>query len=250
MATPQLIQWYGPEVGTSWNSTKVYRSDTGETGTYNLIATVTPITTTYYWDTSGSSSSWYKIAFYNSSGGTLEGPQSVAFYASAPATLYTNPTELRKFMQFATTDFPIDEDATLLIEQAHVQISADIVGSGTGSTITNAGKLKLLALLLSSSFVCRSLATRALSKGYVAVNMEGLNIVKAYDALLRLSDYYYQKYLEQLAKDTVEISSTQFLSGNLQDTTVQDIHDIMNGLSNGVDYEKGYNPGRYTNQGW
>ena len=235
----QLIQWYGPETGTSYDTTRIYRSDTGETGTYTLVASVTPITTTIYWDKSGDSASWYKIAFYDVAS-VLEGPTSTAFYASATSTLYVTPTEVRRFMGFATTDFPIDEDATLLIEQAHVQISQDI---GTKNAITVPARLKLLGFLLSASFICRSLATRALSKGYVSVSLEGVNIMKAHDGLLRLADYYFQLYQEQLAKDTIDYTATSYLAGILPVDTVNDIRDTMNGVTNGKSFDSMYMPG-------
>lgn len=111
------IQWFSPETGSDWNATKIYSSTT-EDGVYTLVATVAPITTTTYWDATGTTTTWYKIAFYNSTT-LVEGPQTAAIYATSTYPLYINPTQLRKFMQFATTDFPNDEDTTLILEQAH-----------------------------------------------------------------------------------------------------------------------------------
>jgi hypothetical protein len=140
-------------------------------------------------------------------------------------------------MQFNITDFPNDEDTTLLLEQAHVALVDDSAG------ITNSKKLKYLSLLLGASFVCRALASRALSKGYVSVSLEGGNIMKAHDALTRLSEYYYDKYQEQLAKDTVDYSATSFLdTGGVDSYTIQDIKDIMNGVTDGYDYRWQYRP--------
>lgn len=240
---PTLLQWYGPEYGTSWNQTKIYRSAT-ETGTYSLIATVSPITTTSYHDLTGDSGSWYKISFYDSVN-VIEGPLSLPFYAASAATLYCTPTEVRKFMQFASTDFPNDEDATLIMEQAHTQLFDDIAGS---TTITSASKLKLLGLLISASFICRSLSSRSLSKGYVAVSMEGINIRKAWDALMNLADRYYQTYLEQLAKDTNEVAMTEFLSDVVGPDTVQDIKDTMNGVTDALDEQSLWKPGINKNE--
>ena len=232
-----LIQWYGPEIGTPYDSTHIYRS-TSNAGPWTLVATVTPITTTSYFDTGGTSSSWYQIAFYDSVG-LFEGPMSAPFYAGSTATFYTSVTELRKFMQFDPTDFPNDEDATLLLEQAHVQLNQDVVGI---STITDPGKLRLLALLLGASFVCRSLASRALSKGYISVSLEGANIMKAHDALMRLSEYYYEKYQAQLAKDTIDYTTTSFMTPMVDDSTAQDIIDTMNGVTDALDYQSQFLP--------
>jgi len=222
-----LIQWYGPEIGTSWTHARVFRSAT-ETGVYAQIGTDLPVTTTIYFDEAGASSNWYKIAFYDSVS-LVQGPYSAAFYAAQTPTLYCNPTELRKFMQFSVTDFPDDEDVTLLLEQAHVQITDDAAG------ITNPKKMKLLALLLGSSFVCRSLATKALSKGYIAVSMEGAQITKAFDALMRLGEYYFDKYNEQLAKDTIDFTSTSYLDGIPNPYAKQEILDIQNGFNDAMD---------------
>jgi hypothetical protein len=229
---PALLQWYGPEIGTSWDQTKIYRSES-ETGTYTLLTTLAVATTSYF-DETGDSTNYYKIAFYNSST-TIQGPYSSAFYASSTPTLYITTTELRKFMQFSTTDFPTEEDTTLIIEQAHVQLEAD------KGNITDSGKTKLLAFLISSSFICRSLATRALSKGYVSVSLEGGSIMKAHGALLQLADYYFEKYQEQLAKDTVDYAATSFLAnGGLDTDTITEIKSIMNGVSDGYDAQSSY----------
>ena len=229
-----LIQFYGPEIGTSWTHTRVFRSTT-ETGTYSQIAELAVATTSYF-DENGPSTAWYKIAFYDSVT-LVQGPYSTAFYASATPTLYCNPTELRKFMQYAVTDFPIDEDVTLILEQAHVALADDSVG------ITTTKKLKYLALLLGSSFICRSLASRALSKGYVSVSLEGGNIMKAHDALMRLSEYYYDEYQKQLAKDTVDYTATKFMeNGDIDQDTITEIKDIMNGMSDTLDYQNTYRP--------
>lgn len=234
----QLISWYGPSVLEGWDSTKVYRSDTGETGTYNLIATVTPITTVSYWDTTGDSSAWYKISFYKTSG-AIEGPKSAAFYASAAATHYVDPSTLRKFLGYATTDFPTDEEATLLLDQVHTQLASDVGGT---SPITTTAKLKLLALLLGGSFVCRYMASRALSKGYISVSLEGGSIMKAHDALMRMADYWFEKYQEQLAKDTVDYTFTKYWDSTVDSVTTGDIKDTMNGVTDGLDYQNTYMP--------
>jgi hypothetical protein len=227
-----LLQFFGPETGTAWTQTKIYRSAT-ETGTYSVIATIAIATTTYF-DETGSAGDWYKISFYDSLS-TVEGPQSAAFYASSTPTMFTNPTELRKFMQMSVTDFPNDEDTTLQLEQAHVQIKLD------KGSITDAGACKLLALYLGASFVARSLAMRALSKGYVSVSLEGGSIMKAHDALIRISEYYYDKYAEFLSKYTVDYAATSFLAnGGLDVTTIGEIKAIMNGVSDGLDYRSSY----------
>lgn len=230
------VQWYGPERGSDWNSTRVYKSDTGEDGAYVLIDTVSPITTTFYWDKDGETTSYYKISFYNTTK-EVEGPLTKAIYASSTYPLYTNPTELRKFMQFMSTDFPNDEDTTLILEQAHTHLEAD------KGNLTNPARLKILALYMGSSYICRALATRALSKGYVSVSLQGGNIMKAHNELIRLSEYYFEKYQEFLAKDTKDYAITTFLNtGRVDPDTAREIRDIMSGVSNAMDYQSNYRP--------
>ena len=231
MAT--LIQWQGPLIGESWDSTRVYRSEYQDTG-YSLLKQVEPITVTKYWDVNGTPTHWYKIAFYDADTNT-EGPFSEAFQiTSSDIVRYTNPTELRKFMQFDPLDFPNDEDTTLLIQQAHTQMEDDIKGV---KPISDPKKLKLLSLMLSSVFMLRSLAMKALSKGYVAVSLEGGNIQKAYAAMMQQADYMYERYQEQLAKDTVDVAFTKFLSATISQDSQEDILDIFTGVSNARDYQ-------------
>jgi hypothetical protein len=233
MAT--LIQWQGPLIGESWDSTRVYRSDEKDTG-YALISEVTPITTTKYWDVNGTPDHWYKISFFDAETST-EGPYSSPFQITSTSTevvRYTNPTELRKFMQFDPIDFPNDEDTTLLISQAHTQLFEDIKGV---KPITDVKKLKLISLFLSSVFVLRSLAMKALSKGYVAVSLEGGNIQKAFAAMMQQADYMYERYQEQLAKDTVDVAFTKFLEGNVSEFAETQLRETFTGISNVKDFD-------------
>jgi hypothetical protein len=228
-----LIQWQGPLIGEEWESTHVYRS-TEKDGTFELIATVKPISTTKYWDVDGVSSHWYKIAFYDADS-QVESKLSEPFNINEKQEiLYTNPTELRKFMQFDPIDFPNDEDVSILIEQAHTQLKDDIKGV---KPITDERKLKLVSLFLSSVFVLRSLAMKALSKGYVAVSLEGGNIQKAYAAMMQQADYMYERYQEQLAKDTVDVAFTKFLENNVSGFAEQQLKETFTGVSNVKDFD-------------
>lgn len=229
-----IIQWFGPETNTDWNATRIYRAST-ETGTYTKVGELTPITLTSYWDATGAATDWYKISYYNTTT-LVEGSQTKAIYATSTYPLYINPTELRKFMQFAVTDFPNDEDATLILEQAHTHLNAD------KGNITSAARLKLLALLIGSSYLCRSLAMRALSKGYISVSLQGGSIMKAHNEFIRMAEYYFEKYQEMLAKDTIDYTATSFLATNVDIDTAKEIKDIMNGVSDGLDYRNTYRP--------
>jgi hypothetical protein len=232
-----LIQWYGPSVGSGWDTTKVYYGTT-ETGAFAEIASVSPITVTKYWHEVGAQGDWYKIAFHNSIT-DVTGPLSDSFNPEFSSQLYVTPTELRKFMQFDSQDFPNDEDVTLFLEQAHTQLTDDIGGF---NSIGSVPKLKLLSLLLGSSFICRALATKSLAYGYISVSLEGGTIVKAYDALMRLSEFYLDKYREQLAKDTIDYTMTSFVASRVDPSVAGEILDIQNGVRDALDFQRSYRP--------
>ena len=60
-----LISWQSITSGSDYNHTRIYRA-TSESGTYTLIHTIEDVTTLSYYDADGTSTSWYKIAFYDS----------------------------------------------------------------------------------------------------------------------------------------------------------------------------------------
>ena len=230
-----LIQWYRPDDGTEWDTTIIYRADAFD-GTYIEIGRVA-LPESDYFDAGGDTTSYYKIAYYDSQG-DVTGSQSDYFQAQVSnrvvtSTLYVTPSEVRRFMVFDKEDPPSDEEMLRIIESAHIPLEQD---KGNISATAEPNKVKFLALLISASFVCRSLAAKSISKGYISINLEGVNINKAFDALNQMSDRFYQSYLDQLAKDTIDFTTTKFLEGVNVDT-VGEIRDIMNGVSDGYDFE-------------
>lgn len=65
MAILVKLTWHAPDPDTTYNQTLIYRA-ASKYGTYSLAATLTNIRTSKYIDTAGTSSSWYKIRFYDS----------------------------------------------------------------------------------------------------------------------------------------------------------------------------------------
>lgn len=59
-----LIRWQAPTSGSSWTSTKVFASSS-ESGSYSEIADISIGTYSYY-HRQGTSSSWYKVKYYDS----------------------------------------------------------------------------------------------------------------------------------------------------------------------------------------
>jgi len=229
-----LLKWYRPDEGTEWDTTIIYRSSTFD-GTY-VEAGRKALPSTEFFDESGSVTDFYKIAYYNSKTDTT-GSLSDYFQAQVSnrivsSTLYVTPSEVRRFMVFDKNDPPTDEEMLRIIESAHIPLEQD---KGNIDPDDQPQKVKYLALLISSSFVCRSLAAKAISKGYISINLEGVNVNKAFDAFNLMSDRFYQLYLDQLAKDTVDFKFTGFLDSVSIDVEGE-IRDIMNGVSDGRDF--------------
>jgi len=223
------LNWYRPDEGTEWDTTIIYKSSSFD-GTYTEIATVA-LPKTNYFDPAGSVTDYYKIAYHNSIT-DVTGSQSDYFQAQVSnrvvsSTLYVTPSEVRRFMVFDKEDPPSDEEMLRIIESAHIPLEQD---KGTISYEGEPQKVKFLALLISASFVCRSLAAKSISKGYISINLEGVNVSKAFDAFNMMSDRFYQSYLDQLAKDTTDFVFTNFTDDIGFDVS-QQVKDIMNGVS-------------------
>ena len=79
------------------------------------------------------------------------------------------------------------------------------------------------------------MAAKSISKGYISINLEGINVSKAFDAFNMMSDRFYQSYLDQLAKDTTDFTFTNF-TGDIGFDVSQEVRDIMNGVSDTRDF--------------
>ena len=100
-----------------------------------------------------------------------------------------------------------------------------------------------LKLLLGRSYIMRALATKSVSKGYIQVNAEGRTITKAYQELVLEAENTLQEYKEFIMNTTRrEATSTQFLDDTsvIDSWTRQDIINIMNGVSDGEDFQRTY----------
>ena len=93
-----LIVGDKPPATSAYNQWKVYRSTT-KTGTYSLIATQAITDMTYY-DEDGTSSSWYKISYYDSTGDTNESALSDPIMGQS--TTYTTVREVESLLQLPT----------------------------------------------------------------------------------------------------------------------------------------------------
>lgn len=83
---------------SAWTSIKIYRSTTS-TGMFTLIDTVLVTDLTYY-DVDGTSTSWYKVAYYDS---VAEITSSQSSAIQVRTSYYTNPSLVQNFLQRSTS---------------------------------------------------------------------------------------------------------------------------------------------------
>lgn len=83
-----------PPAGSDYDQWKVYRSTT-KTGSYSLVATQN-VTDLSYYDVDGTSSSWYKISYYDSDN-TVESGLSDPIQGQS--TIYTTVEKVRSLIQ-------------------------------------------------------------------------------------------------------------------------------------------------------
>lgn len=114
-----------PPITSGYDQWKIYRSSS-QTGTYSLVATQDTTDLSYY-DNSGTSTSWYKISYYNSST-TDESGQSDPIQGQS--TVYTTVEKVRSLLQLPTLD-----DTTSPSVQEVVQVinrKEDEIDNATG----------------------------------------------------------------------------------------------------------------------
>ena len=115
---------------TTYDTVYIYRSDDGESGTYNELANQA-ITDNTYFDINGSASSWYKIRFHKTSpsgwgeysdamqGGTFTGycsPDDVRIVANL-STSDVSDTALWDIIQFAQASFNKEINSRVIEEK-------------------------------------------------------------------------------------------------------------------------------------
>jgi len=94
-----LIRAEPPSPESSWDYVRIYSSTTEE-GTYSLVVSQAIANLTYY-DVNGSSTTWYKVAYYNSDTEVLGSLSSAKRGVSAD---YTTPQKIKNYLQI-TNDF-------------------------------------------------------------------------------------------------------------------------------------------------
>lgn len=85
-----------PPATSDYDQWKIYKSSS-ETGTYSLLATQDVTDLTYY-DEAGTSSSWYKISYYNS---TTANESELSDPIQGQSTTYTTVRKVESFLQMA-----------------------------------------------------------------------------------------------------------------------------------------------------
>lgn len=117
-----IVEWAAPESETTYDKVRIYRA-TSEAGTYSLLATVTDVSVTYYYDRAGTTNMWYKIDFYDTTNSSASALSDAIQGGTAHA--YCTPDEVREVCNLSTTDIS-DTNLWKIIRHAGAQLNSDI----------------------------------------------------------------------------------------------------------------------------
>jgi len=116
-----LLKWRVPDSDVTYDKTYIYRSDDGG-ATYSNIANQSCSDNTYF-DVDGTSSSWYKIRFYYSSG--IKWSDYSDAMQGGTFTGYCTPDNVRTIANLTTSDIS-DSDLWDIIQFAQTSFNKEI----------------------------------------------------------------------------------------------------------------------------
>lgn len=116
-----LIKWKSIDTEATYNQARVYRSST-ETGTYTFIAAQSIGDQSYY-DANGTTSSWYKVDFFNSVTSQVSSLSDALQGGTYRA--YCTPEDIRNMTNLTVNDIT-DTQIYNLIEYCGIQLNQDI----------------------------------------------------------------------------------------------------------------------------
>jgi len=120
-----LLVFEPPAPTSPFDKIKIYRA-TSQDGTYSLIATQDATDNTYY-DVNGTSSSWYKISYYDS---TNDVESDLSEAVKGTAETYTTTQKVADFLQI--DPFSDDTDVTVAQVVRLINRREDFIDSFTG----------------------------------------------------------------------------------------------------------------------
>jgi len=226
---------------TDFDQMRFYESTTtSDTGTWNVVDTVdmdfSKTHTNHPYPVPTASGMYYRRTFYNSTTSVESSIYLSKSWQTDDEELYVTPEEMRIYLQFDTNDFPSPADLRFFIKIAQINVSLDMD--------TSVKNLLFIATLLQSKVeVMRALASKALAKGYIQVNAEGRTITKAYQELRLEAENAIQEYKGFIMRNNRrEATSTQYLADTslIDDYTRIDIINMMNGVTDGQDFQQKY----------
>jgi len=179
---------------------------------------------------------YYKRTFYNSTTFVESNIDLSIAWQTDDEELYVTAEEMRMFLQFDNNDFPAPSDLRFFIKIAMANVGLDLESS-------NSTLLFIATLYNTKALVMRALASRSISKGYVQINAEGRTISKAYQEFVLEAENTLQEYKEFLLRNgRREATSTNFLNNTalIDDYTRLDIINMMNGVTDGQDFQQKY----------
>jgi len=216
-----------------------YYSSTSATGTFTyLTASITDmdyrdIFTPFNYSTL-LTGLFYKRTFYNATTLVESDIGLSDYWQTNDEYFIITPQQLRTLLQFDANDYPNEDDLRTFIKMAQSQFLLDC--SSSNNSINFIG-----LFMLSKYHVLRSLATRAVSKGYVTINAEGRQITKAYQELVLEAENTFEEYKVFLKNNLQkEATSTQPMtnSGVVDSEMILTFKDMMTGVENAVNMQR------------
>lgn len=116
-----LLRWKAPDSAVTYNKTRVYRA-TSESGSYTYLTTL-DISTTEYYDTSGTTSHWYKVDFYYTTSGAASSLSDAI--QGGDINAYCSIDDVRNITNISSSDLT-DTQICNLISFACYQVNADV----------------------------------------------------------------------------------------------------------------------------
>jgi len=231
MKISNLLRWLPPETGSRWDQVKIYRS-TAEAGTFSVVKTL-DVCYSFYWDEDGTSTSWYKLAFYDSVG-TVESLPTDAFNGATVPII--SPKELRTFMAFSDTQLPDDTTLLSLIVDANTELGLDV-------TIGTTSAKKLALKFLASAFACQWRANQILGAGNVNFAIDGVSVQKPFQQWTERAKEFRQLYDDFVWKYCDEsMITTPIADAGYEDQATYYV-EILHGITNAQNMQDyGNNP--------
>ena len=222
-----------------YNQMVFYECDT-VSGTYTAITSgsITEMSFTDVFTTNeyedGDADYYFKRIFKNETTGSVSDIDLSESWQTNDELFYVTPAEMRTLLQLGPNDPPSPADMATILTLAQDNVDLDV--NSSSSTI-----LRIALFLKGKSDILRALGTKALSKGYITINIEGRQITKAWQELVLEAENTTQEYNKFILNNgnRTEVTKTDFLDDTtaISSTTRREVLDLWQGTQNIIDLE-------------